>query len=70
MHIQSLNCSSVQILLLSCRVLQVLCYVDRTSVAFAAPEMLRELHFSTSTYGLGAAAFFVGYTLLQVCSCC
>ena len=41
---------------------QVLCYVDRTSVAFAAPSMLRQLHFSPSTYGLGAACFFVGYT--------
>ena len=40
--------------------------MDRTSLAFAAPEMLSQLGFSTGTYGLGAAAFFLGYTLLQV----
>lgn len=49
---------------------QVLCYVDRTNLSFAAPEMLRDLHFSPSTYGLGAALFFTGYTLLQVCDSC
>ena len=48
--------------------MQVCAYVDRTGLAFAAPDMLEDLHFSTSTYGLGAAAFFLGYVALQVLS--
>lgn len=46
--------------------LAVLCYIDRTSISFAAPQLSAQLGFSTADYGLGAGIFFIGYTIFQV----
>lgn len=46
--------------------LGVLCYLDRTNLSFAALELNRDLGLSCSTYGLGAALFFVSYALFQM----
>ena len=48
-------------------VLTVLCYVDRTNLAFAALQLNRDLHFSHRVYGLGSGLFFfIGYVTFQV----
>ncbi|OZI34159.1 MFS transporter [Bordetella genomosp. 10] len=48
----------------------VLCYVvaylDRVNVGFAKLQMLSDLKFSDTVYGLGAGIFFVGYFLFEV----
>ena len=44
----------------------MLCYLDRTNLSFAALELNRDLGLSCSTYGLGAALFFVSYALVQM----
>ncbi|MEO7042605.1 MAG: MFS transporter, partial [Gemmatimonadaceae bacterium] len=41
-------------------------FVDRTNVAMAALQMNRDLHFSSSAFGLGAGIFFVGYAICEV----
>lgn len=41
-------------------------YVDRVNVSFAALQMNQELHFSASTYGLGAGLFFLGYAAFEI----
>jgi ACS family tartrate transporter-like MFS transporter len=41
-------------------------WIDRTSVAIAALQMNRDLHFSAAAYGLGSGIFFIGYALLEV----
>ena len=41
-------------------------YLDRTSVAYAAIGMSRDLGFSDRIFGLGAGIFFVSYLALQV----
>jgi MFS transporter, ACS family, tartrate transporter len=41
-------------------------YLDRTSVAYAAIGMTRELGFSDRVFGLGAGVFFVSYVALQI----
>ena len=41
-------------------------YLDRTSVAYAAIGMTRELGFSDRVFGLGAGIFFISYVVLQV----
>jgi MFS transporter, ACS family, tartrate transporter len=41
-------------------------YLDRTSVAYAAIGMSRDLGFSDRIFGLGAGIFFVSYVALQV----
>lgn len=47
-------------------VLYVTNYLDRTSVAYAAIGMSRDLGFSDRVYGLGAGIFFVSYVALQI----
>jgi MFS transporter, ACS family, tartrate transporter len=47
-------------------VLYVVNYLDRTSVAYAALEMSRDLGFSDRVFGMGAGIFFVGYVALQI----
>ena len=42
--------------------LGVVCYLDRTNLAFAAVQLSQDLGFSCAIYGLGAALFFVGYS--------
>src|SRR5258707_3503279 len=40
-------------------------YLDRTSVAYAAIGMTRELEFSDRVFGLGPGFFFISYVALQ-----
>lgn len=40
--------------------------VDRMNVAFAKLQMLDQLGFSETVYGLGAGIFFIGYVLFEV----
>jgi MFS transporter, ACS family, tartrate transporter len=44
----------------------VVCTLDKGNVGFAALEMNRDLGFSPAVFGLGAALFFVTYTMLEV----
>ena len=46
----------------------VLCYIDRTNLAFAALQLNKSLGFTERVYGLGSGVFFVGYALFQVTS--
>jgi sugar phosphate permease len=41
----------------------IIAYLDRVNVGFAKLQMLQALHFSETTYGLGAGMFFMGYFL-------
>ncbi len=41
-------------------------YLDRTSLAYAAIGMARDLGFSDRVFGMGAGVFFVSYVALQV----
>ena len=41
-------------------------YLDRVNVGFAKLQMLNELKFSETIYGLGAGIFFLGYVLFEV----
>ncbi len=41
-------------------------YLDRVNVGFAKLQMLDDLSFSNTVYGLGAGIFFLGYVLLEV----
>jgi len=44
----------------------VAAYLDRVNVGFAKLQMLSDLKFSESVYGLGAGVFFIGYFLFEV----
>ena len=44
----------------------VVAYLDRVNVGFAKLQMLGDLQFSETTYGLGAGIFFIGYFLFEV----
>jgi D-galactonate transporter len=44
----------------------VVSYLDRVNIGFAKLQMLGDLHFSETTYGLGAGVFFIGYVLCGV----
>lgn len=46
--------------------LAITCYLDRANLAFAASQLREDLHFSATTYGLGAGVFFIGYALFQI----
>lgn len=41
-------------------------YLDRVNVGFAKLQMLNDLRFSETVYGLGAGIFFLGYFLFEV----
>lgn len=41
-------------------------YLDRINIGFAKLQMLGDLHFSETAFGLGAGLFFVGYILFEV----
>ena len=41
-------------------------YLDRVNVGFAKLQMLNDLHFSETVYGLGAGMFFIGYFFFEV----
>ncbi|OXH87898.1 MFS transporter, partial [Burkholderia multivorans] len=38
-------------------------YLDRVNVGFAKLQMLNDLRFSETVYGMGAGIFFLGYFL-------
>ncbi|MDP9050074.1 MAG: MFS transporter [Acidobacteriota bacterium] len=44
----------------------IIAYIDRVNVSFAKLQMLTDLHFSESIYGLGAGIFFLGYFVFEV----
>jgi D-galactonate transporter len=44
----------------------VVAYLDRVNVGFAKLQMLNDLQFSETVYGLGAGVFFLGYFLFEV----
>jgi D-galactonate transporter len=44
----------------------VVAYLDRVNVGFAKLQMLTDLKFSETVYGLGAGIFFIGYFLFEV----
>lgn len=44
----------------------VAAYLDRVNVGFAKLQMLNDLHFSDTVYGLGAGIFFIGYFFFEV----
>ena len=46
--------------------LTVLCYIDRTNLAFAAIQLNKSLGFTEHIYGVGASIFFVGYSICQI----
>ena len=41
-------------------------YLDRVNVGFAKLQMLSDLKFSDTVYGLGAGLFFIGYFIFEV----
>jgi MFS family permease len=41
-------------------------YLDRVNIGFARLQMLGDLRFSETVYGLGAGMFFIGYFLFEV----
>ena len=44
----------------------IVAYLDRVNVGFAKLQMLSDLKFSETVYGLGAGVFFFGYFLFEV----
>jgi ACS family tartrate transporter-like MFS transporter len=43
-----------------------LAYVDRVNISFASLQMNRDLHFSATTYSIGAGLFFIGYAICEI----
>ncbi|MGH7035403.1 MAG: MFS transporter [Stellaceae bacterium] len=50
--------------------LLTLCYVaaviDRSNIGFAKLQMIRDLHMSEATFGLGSSLYFIGYLLFEI----
>ena len=46
--------------------LWILSWIDRVNIGFAKLQMLAELRFSETVYGIGAGIFFIGYFLCEV----
>src|SRR2546422_3373156 len=44
----------------------VVAYLDRVNVGFAKLQMVNDLKFSETVYGLGAGIFFIGYFFFEV----
>ena len=44
----------------------VVAYLDRVNVGFAKLQMMTDLKFSDTVYGLGAGIFFIGYFIFEV----
>jgi D-galactonate transporter len=44
----------------------ILSYLDRVNVGFAKLQMMNDLQFSETVYGIGAGVFFIGYFLFEV----
>lgn len=49
--------------------LAIICYLDRANLAFAASQLREDLHFSASTYGLGAGQSLHGITHASCAYC-
>ena len=47
-------------------ILYIINYLDRTSVAYAAIGMARDLGFDDRVFGLGVGVFFLSYVALQI----
>src|SRR5213593_3450336 len=47
-------------------VLYITNYLDRTSVAYAAIGMARDLAFNDRVFGMGIGIFFLSYVALQI----
>ena len=47
-------------------VLWVLSWIDRVNIGFAKLQMLADLNFSETVYGIGAGIFFIGYFICEV----
>ena len=41
-------------------------FLDRVNLGFAALQMVQDLHFSSTVFGLGGGIFFVSYFLFEV----
>jgi ACS family tartrate transporter-like MFS transporter len=41
-------------------------FIDRVNISFASLQMNRDLHFSSSIYGLGAGLFFLGFATCEI----
>jgi ACS family tartrate transporter-like MFS transporter len=41
-------------------------FIDRVNISFASLQMNRDLHFTSSVYGLGAGLFFLGYATCEI----
>ena len=50
-------------LLIAC---YLVAYLDRVNVGFAKLQMLDDLKFSETVYGLGAGIFFLGYLIFEI----
>jgi D-galactonate transporter len=44
----------------------VVAYLDRVNVGFAKLQMVSDLKFSETAYGLGAGIFFIGYFIFEI----
>jgi sugar phosphate permease len=44
----------------------VIAYLDRVNLAYAAMTMNKDLHFTSTVFGLGAGIFFAGYVLFEI----
>ena len=44
----------------------IIAYIDRVNVSFAKLQMLGDLKFSESVYGVGAGIFFLGYFAFEI----
>jgi MFS family permease len=44
----------------------IVAYLDRVNVGFAKLQMMEQLGFSDTIYGLGAGMFFIGYFIFEV----
>ena len=44
----------------------IVAYIDRVNISFAKLQMLGDLKFSDSVYGVGAGIFFLGYFAFEI----
>lgn len=44
----------------------IVAYLDRVNVGFAKLQMMGDLKFTDSVYGLGAGMFFIGYFVFEI----
>jgi len=44
----------------------IIAYIDRVNVSFAKLQMMGDLKFSDSVYGIGVGIFFLGYFAFEI----